>query len=449
MAEERDLLTEILEDAGVFYDSPEEEPVNPPTLLSARLRPPPKVTEGWRSTAASQRGIQGEWRNLSANLPATTGVMLGIQGGWRGNTANLPSSPNLSASSRTLPLFGTKGGWRPTAANSPSTVSSSSAVNTASPFGGMFGVKGAWRPIGASYVPVPLGGRTTQVVDKMTMTNEQFEKVTLEDKDEFKRAVKKIQAEQISEQQESSSSVEQVLQRPDQAPKRKDRSPTPQATQDFGNAMGTETEDEEEEVETKHKRRVQMVKSSPESDDEDDQRYMLSPAAFNTVMNKLGQICPNTELFADPVMHHLDRWMGPGSLIYHDAFQRSWKYKDIGIFYANPPWKRLHRVVRKIAIDKSQGVLILPERPKQKWFWEVWKFVIKRWQIRPGTPTFIGENGALLPGLPYNVWAVLIDARHEQQQPVYPEVGGTYRPFTQSAQRRELLKTQELRQSLR
>jgi len=97
----------------------------------------------------------------------------------------------------------------------------------------------------------------------------------------------------------------------------------------------------------------------------DSSHYMLDPKIFWDIVNKFG--FPNLDLFARNVTAQCKRfvsWFPTPNCVPVDAFSFVWRDN----FYAFPPFALISRVLKKIKLDKFQGIVVVPKWPGQPWF---------------------------------------------------------------------------------
>jgi hypothetical protein len=77
---------------------------------------------------------------------------------------------------------------------------------------------------------------------------------------------------------------------------------------------------------------------------------------------------PSIDLFASRLNNKCETYIAwnrdPGAYTIN-AFSISWK--DLN-FYAFPPFSIILKVLRKIATDKAEGIVVAPLRPTQPWY---------------------------------------------------------------------------------
>ena len=138
------------------------------------------------------------------------------------------------------------------------------------------------------------------------------------------------------------------------------------------------------------------------------ERYQVKLSVVEDALHQLGQLQPDTEVFADPRLHMFPRWLGPGSST-PDAFAIPWS--DLGLLWCNPPFSQLGKVVSKIRADKARAVLIVPNWQGHQWFQEARDMTQKRVFYPEGSKVFEVEHGRV-GGVKWGVWALLVDGTH-------------------------------------
>ena len=94
--------------------------------------------------------------------------------------------------------------------------------------------------------------------------------------------------------------------------------------------------------------------------------WELANWAFNQIVDAFGN--PEVDLFASHMNAKCKTfvsWKKDPESWAVDAFTISWKDKK---FYAFPPFSLILRTLRKIAIDKAEGIVVVPYWPAQPWF---------------------------------------------------------------------------------
>ena len=94
--------------------------------------------------------------------------------------------------------------------------------------------------------------------------------------------------------------------------------------------------------------------------------WELSAWAFQEILNTFGPF--EIDLFATKANAKCAKyisWMKDPDSLTVDAFTVSWAGCN---FYAFPPFAIILRVLRKIYIDKAEGVIVVPWWPTQPWF---------------------------------------------------------------------------------
>ena len=95
----------------------------------------------------------------------------------------------------------------------------------------------------------------------------------------------------------------------------------------------------------------------------DNMEWVLDAQLFQKICDVFGK--PEVDLFANRLNHQLDNYMSwkpdpQASAV--DAMSVSWK--DI-YFYAFPPFNMILKVIQKIELEQSKGVLVVPCWPTQ------------------------------------------------------------------------------------
>ena len=93
----------------------------------------------------------------------------------------------------------------------------------------------------------------------------------------------------------------------------------------------------------------------------DDTEWSLNPLLFDQICNKWGT--PRLDLFASRLNHKVRNYVSwcpdPGAQ-FVNAFARSWS--NLGFLYIFPPFRLLHRVVRKIRVERPErAVVVAPD----------------------------------------------------------------------------------------
>ena len=98
-----------------------------------------------------------------------------------------------------------------------------------------------------------------------------------------------------------------------------------------------------------------------------DGEWMLNSNFLEEALEKL-QFFPNIDLFASRINHQFDAYISfrpDPDAVAVDAFSVSWTNK---LCYAFPPFSVVHRVLKKILMDKVEAVVIVPEWSTQVWW---------------------------------------------------------------------------------
>ena len=98
-----------------------------------------------------------------------------------------------------------------------------------------------------------------------------------------------------------------------------------------------------------------------------DTEWSLSAIAFNQIVSVFGT--PVVDLFAARHNFKCDKYISwrrdPGAFT-SDAFTCNWR--DLGFFYAFPPFAIILKSLQKIIGDHAEGIVIVPYWPNQPWF---------------------------------------------------------------------------------
>ena len=161
------------------------------------------------------------------------------------------------------------------------------------------------------------------------------------------------------------------------------------------------------------------------------ERYMVRRSMYRKIVNHLGleDNEPEVDMFADPELHQLPRWFGPGGVC-KDAFSTSWDFEIMGLGWANPPFSRLQEVIDKIVHDGCRCVLVVPMWPTCGWYDDVQPYIMKKFYIAAGQKVFHDGKG-LVPPTKWPLWAYVVDGRQGNPQGVFrqghPRAEGEYR----------------------
>ncbi|CAD6225832.1 GSCOCG00005747001-RA-CDS, partial [Cotesia congregata] len=97
-----------------------------------------------------------------------------------------------------------------------------------------------------------------------------------------------------------------------------------------------------------------------------DTEWELSQKHFNKIQKKFGPF--TIDLFASRIdkkcKTFCSRFADPEAS-FVDAFTIPWNNKN---FYAFPPFSLILKALRKIIIDRAEGVMIVPEWSTQPWY---------------------------------------------------------------------------------
>jgi hypothetical protein len=94
--------------------------------------------------------------------------------------------------------------------------------------------------------------------------------------------------------------------------------------------------------------------------------FMLDRINFDYIVSQLGS--PQIDLFASNLTRQCDNfvsWKPSPGCAWVDAFTESWSNMK---FYAFPPFALLSRVLQKIKLEKSEGIVVAPYWPTQAWY---------------------------------------------------------------------------------
>ena len=94
--------------------------------------------------------------------------------------------------------------------------------------------------------------------------------------------------------------------------------------------------------------------------------WELADWAFDSILHKFGS--PEIDLFTSYLNAKCVKfisWKNDPQSLAVDAFTMSWTNF---YFYAFPPFSLILKVMRKIIIDKAEGIVVAPYWPTQPWF---------------------------------------------------------------------------------
>eukprot|EP01029_Cantina_marsupialis_P013423 TRINITY_DN296_c1_g1_i9.p1 TRINITY_DN296_c1_g1~~TRINITY_DN296_c1_g1_i9.p1 ORF type:complete len:395 (+),score=43.12 TRINITY_DN296_c1_g1_i9:968-2152(+) len=160
-----------------------------------------------------------------------------------------------------------------------------------------------------------------------------------------------------------------------------------------------------------NKRADFLSREQPESE------LVLSHSAFRFVCSKLGMF-PMVDRFASSCSAKCDlfcsKWFCSKAMCV-DAFSMSW---DIGPHwnYCFPPCSLVKQVIRKVVMDKSKALLILPNHPKSIWWGMITKgqlseFCSATFRLKRGSVGTLDEFGKWCPvSLSFGYVALCLDA---------------------------------------
>lgn len=106
----------------------------------------------------------------------------------------------------------------------------------------------------------------------------------------------------------------------------------------------------------------------------DTTEWKLNEAVFESLTERWG--LPDVDLFASRLNHQVDRYVSWGpdpDAIHIDAFTMKW-HGDL--YFVNPPFSLLSRVVQKLQLDQSEAIIIAPSWKTQVWFSSLMKLLI-------------------------------------------------------------------------
>ena len=95
--------------------------------------------------------------------------------------------------------------------------------------------------------------------------------------------------------------------------------------------------------------------------------WTLQKSLFKAASDKLG-VTPNIDIFASRLNYQLKPYIAfqPDPEAHTiNAFHMSWRYWD---FYAFPPFSVIPRVLQKISVEETTGLLIVPNWATQTWW---------------------------------------------------------------------------------
>ena len=122
-------------------------------------------------------------------------------------------------------------------------------------------------------------------------------------------------------------------------------------------------------ITTAHIPGIENVDADEESrKDYDNKEWKLITSAFTRCLNAFS-VSPCIDMFASRVNYQMKPFVsfGPDPEAYHvNAFTLDWQ--EYTPFYAFPPFPIITRVLRKIAQDKAEGIIIVPNWPNQVWY---------------------------------------------------------------------------------
>ena len=167
------------------------------------------------------------------------------------------------------------------------------------------------------------------------------------------------------------------------------------------------------------------------------ERYQLQRRWYNVLVNNLGGQRPQLELFADSRMHITDRWVGRGSTISEDAFQISWQYKRVGMIYCNPPFSRLHAVVKKMKMDKGYGIVVAPRWESKDWYKKLMEITVRKYTVAKENSVYEDDAGRRLSPPAWDTMGCLVDGSLQEMPQSWLQRDDTK---TKSRRRRQMRK---------
>ena len=144
------------------------------------------------------------------------------------------------------------------------------------------------------------------------------------------------------------------------------------------------------------------------------ERYAVRLPMKNDILLRLKVGEPTIDLFADQELHMCPRWFGHGGE-HLNSFEMDWGREELG--WCNPPFSRLQEVVQKIVDDRAKVILIMPHWTSNQWFHDIQPYVQRKYFYKKGT-LFFEQRAGLVGGLPWPVWALLVDGglRREEKK---------------------------------
>ena len=132
-----------------------------------------------------------------------------------------------------------------------------------------------------------------------------------------------------------------------------------------------------------------------------DAEWKLNHNFLEQAMEEL-QFSPKLDLFASRLNFQYNAYVSykpDPDAVAVDAFSICWR--DIE-FYAFPPFSVVHRVLKKILLDKAEGVVVVPDWPTQ-----VWWPLLKRLLVRTPWPLPSRSTTLYLPSCPQETHPLL------------------------------------------
>ena len=97
-----------------------------------------------------------------------------------------------------------------------------------------------------------------------------------------------------------------------------------------------------------------LASAAPASRDE---CYAVRRPIWNDALLRLGGEIPSVDGFANPQLHLLDRWWGPGSSI-PNSLEVPWGEEPL--LWLNPPFSLLPQVIHKLKKDRARAIVVFP-----------------------------------------------------------------------------------------
>ena len=92
------------------------------------------------------------------------------------------------------------------------------------------------------------------------------------------------------------------------------------------------------------------------------------------------------------------------------GYVKPWGGEDHALFLFLPA-RELEETVQKVIWEGGKGVMMVPVRKKEKWFWNLGEIAVDLWDILRGESIFWNKKGNLLSQEGHlRYWPVLFDA---------------------------------------